>query len=596
MAGTGRSPHWPMLGLLIVAILAYPLVLASNYAVGAGINVGVMAVATVGFILLIGYARQLAVGQAAFCMIGGYGNGLLTTRYGTDPAVALLVSALAAMAIAYVVGKPILRLRGYALAMASLCLQLILEYAANQAESITGGAAGIAGIPKFALFGWRLASDRAFFYLIWACVVLSLLIGITIDRSPIGRTLKAIASSERAASAMGIDIARQTLQMFVLSAGLASVSGSLAVHYLRIMGADVFGFQYSLNIITAVVAGGLNAIWGGVVGAAAVIGLREALRLTELPQLEGVIMGALTVGVLLIFPRGIVGGLALLFASSRATATRPAPEPAGAADLPAINASPPTGRPILTVAGVSRSFGNLRAVDAVDFTVAPASITALIGPNGAGKTTLFDLICGFQPLDAGEITFLGERVERLEPFQVARRGMGRSFQNLEMFANLSVLENVMCGAHRHARAGLAAVLAHWPTVAAEEGAARDRAARCLAFVGIAGLADRLPGTLSFGQQRLVEIARALALGPSLLLMDEPASGLNDSETEQLAYLILRIRAAGITVLLIEHDLRLVMGLADHLVVMNHGQKIAEGPPQEVRSDPGVVAAYIGAAA
>ena len=426
----------------------------------------------------------------------------------------------------------------------------------------------------------------------WFCVAVSVAIGITIDRSSIGRTLKAIASSERAATAMGVDIARATLQMFVLSAVMASVTGSLTVHYLRVMAPDVFGFQYSLNIITAVVAGGLNTIWGGAVGAAIVIGLRETLRLVELPQLEGIIMGALTVVVLLSFPKGVVGGIELL-AARLGWGRLPPPLAPPAADLPP---TPHLEGAALAAKLVARAFGSLRAVDEVAFSVPSGSITGLIGPNGAGKTTMFDLICGFQPLDSGEILFGANRVDQLAPHLIARQGMGRSFQNLELFTNLTVIENVMCGTHRHRKTGLLAVLLHLPSVAAEEAASRAEAERCLAFVGIAPLRDQLPGELSFGQQRLVEIARALALRPTLLLMDEPASGLNDTETEQLAYLILRIRQTGVTVLLIEHDLRLVMGLAEHLVVMNYGKKIAEGPVSEVRANPEVVAAYIGTSA
>ena len=219
----------------------------------------------------------------------------------------MIVSAIAAMLVAYVIGLPILRLRGYALAMASLSFQLILVFTVIQTQAITGGAAGVWGVPKFSIFGWQLATDISYFYFVWFWVVVAVAVGLVIDGSAIGRSLRAIASSERAATCVGMDIAQYKLQMFVLSAGFASLTGSLAVHYLRIMSPEVFGFHYSLSMITAVVAGGLNSIAGGVVGATVVIGLREALRATHLPELEGIIMGALTVIVLIVFPRGIVG-------------------------------------------------------------------------------------------------------------------------------------------------------------------------------------------------------------------------------------------------------------------------------------------------
>ena len=603
MSTRRNRSRWWLFAIFVLAVVAYPAAFGSNYLVGAGILVGVTAVATVGFILLVGYARQLAVGQAAFCMIGGYGSALLCTRAGYDPLVAMLVSAVIAMLVAYAIGLPILRLRGYALAMASLSFQLILVFAVIQAQSVTGGAAGVWGVPKFAILGWQLATDISYFYFVWLWVVIAVAAGFIIDGSAIGRSLKAIASSERAATSVGMDIARYKLQMFVLSAGFASITGSLTVHYLRIMAPDVFGFQYSLNMITAVVAGGLTSIAGGVVGASVVIGLREALRATQLPEIEGIIMGALTVIVLIAFPSGIVGAWQMLIERFRRGAAASGPfamvaasataAPAASIDLSAAQSgrSPAS---LLTVESAARAFGNLRAVDGVSFAVPTHSITSLIGSNGAGKTTLFDMISGLQTFDSGRASFAGHRIEAQQPHAIARLGVARSFQNLELFDNLTVLENVMAGTHRYTAAGVMATLARLPSVARHERESIVEAERCLAFVGMSEFADHYPSALSFGQARLVEIARALALKPSVFLMDEPASGLNDTETERLAYLLLQIRAAGITILLIEHDLRLVMGISDHLVVMNYGKKIAEGSPEQVRANPEVVAAYIGA--
>jgi branched-chain amino acid transport system permease protein len=598
-----RSLRWPIFILFVIAIGLYPALFPSNYSVGAGVLVGSMAVATVGFVLLVGYARQLAVGQPMFCTIGGYGSALLTTRAGVDPMTAMILSAAVAMVISYVIGLPILKLRGYVLAMASLSFQLILGFAATQAQSTTGGAAGVWGIPKFSVFGWHLDTDISYFYFVWFWVVLAIAVGLIIDRSAIGRALRAIASSERAATSVGMDIARYKLQMFVLSAGFASITGSLTVHFLRIMAPDVFGFQYSLSMITAVVAGGLNAVAGGVVGSAIVVGLREALRSVDLPQMEGVIMGALTVLILILFPRGVVGAFELLLARFRQSPDTASPERAptdidaskSPAELLGWDGVETGGDDvILQINSASSAFGNLRAVDNVDFMVSRGLITALIGSNGAGKTTMFDMISGLQTLDTGTITFEQKSIEKLQPHLIARLGMARSFQNLELFDNMTVLENVMCGTYRHTASGVLATISLMPRVGARERIARADAERCLAFVGMSEYRDRLPGALSFGQQRLVEIARALALKPKILLMDEPASGLNDSETEELGYLLQRICAAGATILLIEHDLRLVMGVSDHLVVMNHGQKIAEGEEQTVRNDPQVIAAYIGA--
>ncbi|MBV9747906.1 MAG: branched-chain amino acid ABC transporter ATP-binding protein/permease [Acetobacteraceae bacterium] len=576
-----------------VGVIAYPLLFPGSYLLGVGISAGTMAVSTVGLVLLLGLAHQLAIGQAAFSMVGGYASALLCTEAGWDPFLAMLLGSVVAMLFAYVIGAPILKLRGYVLAMATLALHLMLIVFALQV-GFTGGPIGVTGLPKFALLGLPLGGDRAYFYTVWALALASVFIGLNIDRSRIGRALRAIAASETAAGSVGIDTARYKVQMFVVGAGMASVSGSLVVHYLRATDPTVFSFNYSVNLITATIIGGLASVWGGAVGASVIIGLRELLRALSLPLWESVIMGALTVLVLITLPSGIVGLISAGFARvvGRSQASRVSLAPFAPEALPPVETRPANGT-MLEVTSALRAFGNLKAVNDVSFTVQEGSITALIGPNGAGKTTMFNLIGGYQPLGAGTVRFRGRNIEALPPRDIALLGMGRTFQNLLLFDNMTVLENVMCGAHRHARQGLLPVAFGLPAVAREEAAMRTLAADCLRFVGLRGAEALLPSSLSFGHQRLVEIARALALRPSLLLMDEPASGLNDSETELLSELVLRIAALGTTVLLVEHDMRFVMGLADHVVVMDHGEKMAEGSTDAIRNDPKVIAAYLG---
>jgi ABC-type branched-subunit amino acid transport system ATPase component len=340
----------------------------------------------------------------------------------------------------------------------------------------------------------------------------------------------------------------------------------------------------------------LLSIWGGALGAVIIIGLREVLRELSLPLWEAMIMGGLTVVILIAFPRGIAGFIGDLFdrlAGRGIERRRASIDVSGSVALAPFLPAETAPSTVLEVTGAVRSFGSLRAVSQVSFAVMGRSITALIGPNGAGKTTMFNLIGGYQPLDAGSIRLAGLEIGRLLPKDIAMLGVGRTFQNVQLFENMSVLENVMCGRHRALRSGIVAICLRLPRARAEETETARLAAAALGFVGLQGAQAMSPSALSFGHQRMVEVARALALHPRLLLMDEPASGLNDTETEQMAELVLRIAALGITVLLVEHDMRLVMGLADHVVVMDHGEKMAEGPSDRVRADPRVIEAYLG---
>ncbi len=580
--------------LALAAIAVYPAIYPGSYPVGVGTVAGAMAAATVGFVLLLGYAHQLAFGQAGFLMIGGYASAILCANYRWDPFVAMVVGVLLSMALAYVIARPVLKLRGFVLAMVSLAMQLTLIVLALEAVPLTGGALGTQGVPKFSILGLSLGDNLTFFYFVWFIALTCIAIGLNIDRSRIGRALKAIAASEAAAGSVGIDVVKHKVQIFVISAAMASVGGSLGVHYLRAMDPNVYGFAYSLNLLTAVIIGGLTSVWGGALGATAITGIRELLRSLSLPTWEAVIMGTLTVVVLLVFPGGLAGAIGTLFdrlaGRERTRSVASLPDPSA---LAPISDAPPNGETMLEVVDVERAFGNLRAVNKVSFAVATGAITALIGPNGAGKTTLFNLIGGYQPLNGGAVRFLREPIERLLPNEIADRGVGRTFQNLQLFPNMTVLENVMCGRHRLNTSGIFAIAARLPRVAAEEKENRRAARAALAFVGLRDAEDIPPTALPFGHQRLVELARAMASSPKLLLMDEPASGLNDTETEQLAELILRIAALGVTVLLVEHDMRLVMGLADQIVVMQNGEKIADDSADAVRAHPAVVAAYLG---
>ena len=453
--------HLPA-ALLILAVLVYPVLFPSGFALGAAIIVAGIAVGAVGLVLLLGLAHQLAIGQAAFYMIGGYGSAILTTQYGWDGASAMVVSAFCAAVVAYVIGGPILRLRGFVLAIASLALQLLFIALAILMVGVTGGASGIPTVPHFSVGPWVVASDLGYYFIAWFLVVAALAIGINIDRSRIGRALRALAADEAGAAASGINTTSYKLLIFVISAAMASIGGSLIVHFLRVIDPTVFGLQFSLDIITAVIIGGMQSVWGGVLGAIVIVALREALRLLEQPAWEVIVMGILTIVVLIGFRAGVVGAIEALFATRlperKEASPRDEPLAANGAFRPPVEQR----GALLQIEDASRSFGALRAVEDVSFAVSSGQIVALIGPNGAGKTTLLDMISGHRAFDQGHAIFAGVDITRTMPDAIASAGIARTFQAIRSFDNMSVLENVMCGCHIFSRAGFRVRVA-WPS-------------------------------------------------------------------------------------------------------------------------------------
>jgi ABC-type branched-subunit amino acid transport system ATPase component/ABC-type branched-subunit amino acid transport system permease subunit len=591
--------------LIAVCVILYPLIFQGPFLTGIGILVGAMAVGGTGFVLIFGYAHQLVLGHTAFAMIGGYASGILTTRYGWDPFVAMIFAMMISIIVAYITAKPILRLRGLILAMGSIAFSMVVEHIAFEWHSLTHGAVGLAGIPKFSIFGWVMTTDRMMYYLTWVFAAASVFVTVNIDTSKIGRALKAVSKSEIAAEASGIDTVALKVQFYVITAAMLSMMGSLLAHYMRLMAPGMFGFAFALMLITGVIIGGLFSVWGGVVGSIVIVSLREGLRGAGLPAWEVVVMGMLTVTVLILFERGFSGFISDMYSGWRErvhgrTRVRPVDEAiTGQRDtrIPFLTVQENHLDPvstILSVSNVGKKFGSLEAVFKVSSDVERHSITSLIGPNGAGKTTLFNLISGHLPLTEGEISLEGQKIEKLHPHEVAKMGVSRTFQSLQLYNNMTVLENVMSGRHRLTSQSFMAVAFRTPKIARDERYTREVAEYFLKYVGLEGKGDLYPDELPFGHQRLVETARALALEPRLILMDEPASGLNDAETEDLAELLFKIRQNGITIFLVEHDIRLVMGVSDRIAVMNYGRKIAEGPTDQVRNDPEVIAAYLGA--
>ena len=571
------------LGVFLAAVALAPWVSPNAYIVQVLAFAGLNVMMATGLNLLMGFAGQVSLGHAGFYGLGAYLSGVLGARFAVSPWVGMPLAAVVTGLLALIVGIPTLKLKSYYLAMATLGIGVVLHLAFVQLYWWTGGSSGLAGIPPFDAGPLKFTSDLSHYYLIWAFAGAGLWLAWNLVNSGVGRVLRALGDSEVAAEAMGVDTALEKRRMFVLSAVYASIAGSLYAHYITVISPEIFSFLFSVVLVLMVAIGGIGRFWGPVLGALLLTVLPEYLR--RYGDYEVPLYGLTLIVVMLFLPRGIAGML-----DRRARAL--APDALVAAAPVRVTASARGGR-LLEARGLTKFFGGVRAVHDCSFEVHAEEIKAIIGPNGAGKTTLFNLITGVYAPSAGEVWFRGQRINGLPAHAVARLGIGRTFQNVELFASLSVVENVMVGCVRRAPDRfLDAILGRRRQAAAD----RDRLARalgCLAVVGLESVAHVPAGSLPFGKQKLVEVARAVAGEPELLLLDEPAAGLNSTEKVEMIGLIGRLRELGIAVLIIEHDMRLVMGVSDRVVVLNYGETIAEGTPAEVQANPAVITVYLG---
>ena len=600
----GRRGDVVSMLLLLAFLVAFPFV-APGSLVSVGVYALIYAVAALGLSLLMGLAGQVSLGQAGFFAIGAYTQAVLVTEYAVNALLASVVAVAVTMTAALLVGLPLLRLRGHYLALATLGFGIIVAVLATESDFL-GATSGIFGISKPSMNGRVYDSASEYFLLLTPIVLLGLLLARNIVQSRFGRALGAVNDSEVAAESLGVDTFRFRVQVFVLSAAYASVAGTAFAHWIAVVNPNAANFPLSVKFLLMAVLGGVGSVYGAVVGAFAVEGLDEGLR-TLIPQLVPGAVGevqligfgiALTL-IMIFLPGGLHQAFRLLVGrirSDRSSRSGPADdEPARQVDdgpLLARDGRPEPGTPLLVVEGLTKRFGGVVAVDSLDLTVHAGEIVALIGPNGAGKTTAFNMISGAVVPTSGTVTMSGQRVEGRKPHVFARAGATRTFQNLQIFGSSTVLGNVMVGRHLRGSAGLLRGALVLPARADER--ALERSARELAeLLGLGADADRLAVDLPFGRQRLVEIARALALDPDVLLLDEPMAGLSGAERSELALLLRRLRAGGMAIVLVEHDVEAVLALADRIAVLDDGIRIALGTPREVRHDPAVISAYLG---
>ncbi|HQT68309.1 MAG: branched-chain amino acid ABC transporter substrate-binding protein [Rhodospirillales bacterium 20-60-12] len=645
---TARRRGFLLIGLGVI-LLALPLLDPNQADIDIAANCTAYSALALGLNIVVGFAGLLDLGYAAFFAIGAYAYGILAS-YQLQPPwtpdwqfladigfvskltiegnavvhftfpfwLMLPGSALIAACFGIAFGAPTLRLKGDYLAIVTLGFGEIVPIVARNWTSLTNGAEGLNGVAPPHAFGYSFGINSIPYYYVGLAIVgLLLLVSVRLRDSATGRAWMAIREDEVAAGAMGIHTTRLKLLAFAIGAGFAGMTGTFYIAKLQTATPDMFDLPVSVMVLVMIVLGGMGSVWGAILGAVflsllqslflpalnnavqgfgALIGsgFLQQLQITSASEL---IFGIILVGMMLYRRQGLIPAARkpplLTTEQMHASVTR------GAIDLPVHPARHARGaKPDLMIEGLTVRYGGLHALKSISMRVEPGQIVAIIGPNGSGKSTLFNAITGLvKPFD-GSIRFAGEELIGLRADQILKRGIARSFQNIRLFPQLSVIDNVMIGQHARLKSGPLGAVLGLPSGRAEERAARVRAMALLGMFGnrLTPRADQLVSSLSYANRRRVEIARALASAPRLLMLDEPTAGMNPAESIELAEQIGELRALGLTILLVEHKLDVVVRLADHVIVLDHGDKLAEGKADEIRRNEAVLTAYLGRAA
>jgi branched-chain amino acid transport system permease protein len=585
-----RARGW-LVGLALAALVLLPLFVQGTYYRFLGIVVFIYGIVAVGLNILTGYAGQLSLGHAALMAMGAYTTAILTKALapiaffaatGLHIWLGVIAGTAAAAALGALLAFPALRVRGPYLAMVTIAFGWVIFKVLQEWVPVTGGDLGLASIPK-AQIGPYIFDTQSFYYVALALFAVALLLQHRLVGSQIGLAIRAMKHSEIAVSSVGINVHRLKVLVFVISAAFAGFGGTLFAHQQNYISPDNFQFFSSVFFLLAVLFGGAGTLLGPAIGAAVLTLLPEMLH--DFEKFRLIVYGGFILVTLYFLPNGVMGLLERRGAAraDRRNAAREAVQPDFAA----------TAGASLELNNVSKNFGGLQALRDVSFHIAPGSIHALIGPNGAGKTTLINVVTGFYRADGGAILLDGQAAKIGSMHDAARRGIVRTFQTIKLFGNMTVLEHVLIGLACHSGAGSSLL----GRAQAREQAARNLAAarQLIALVGLSRFEQAPSSTLAYGHRRLLEIARALAVRPKVLLLDEPAAGLMAEEIALLAKIIRKLRAAGMTVLLIEHHIDLVVSISDRVTVLDYGAVIADGPPAAVQRDKRVIAAYLGPA-
>lgn len=577
--------------LALAALVAWPLVMSSPYELRLFTLAGVFAIMVIGYQFIFGYVGELSLAQGAFFGFAAYITGILAAKAGLGFPETFVLSIAGSVLIAALISIPVLRLASHYFALATLGIGQALLLLAIDWQSLTGGALGLSGVPLPKLLGGQIGRGWPLLLFVWSFVLLAAFVAYQTKRGLYGLACHMVRQNAVAARALAINPDTLRFAMFLLSAAMAGAAGALHAHTIRIVSPEGLDFKVMISCLTMAVIGGRTHIWGAIAGALLIVHLPEWLRGFE--QSYVLITSSILIVILIVAPEGIAG-LVERVLPKQGRATDPV-----ACKFEDTGHAPPEGRvllpsetPILSISHLTKTFGGVHALDDVSFSLMRGSITAVIGPNGSGKTTLVNCITGIYRADAGSIVLGGSDIVGISSDEIASRGVARTFQNLRLVEDMTVLDNVAVARFGAERASLAKAMLTGrsdPVLAR----AREYAMHVLRRFGLGELADTECGSLAHGTKRLVEIARAICLEPMLLLLDEPAAGLNESEQAELAEHLQALAAQGLTLLIIEHNMEFLKTLATHMVCLDYGQLIAAGRPNAIYRDERVIEAYIG---